>query len=493
LKPEQVSNDPSIALVATGHVINTGVKVAEGIVDMYATYRKTAVALTLATTAGVQALIAYDQAPAIECPDPIGYELIDVSAMTNSIPDAVEAISDIMGVHGFERSWSSVLDHLNEDRGYTITMAGLEDANKLSGVMEYDDSGLIDTIDPGEVCIKVPAPTVYGFEFSQPGESLSDISERVTTGIELLQGYNPQLDSNYLTDPTLDLPTGTTLKVTDQYNILVVQRTSRGTLAEEAENTGSDLPTLADANYATFINGGAVNVGAEAYLPAIASPFSERFGIEPQAIAAYFDTNGAYVMSAPEAVEAALAEPPVIVEAEPTVEPAIDSSVTFEVATQMMPRTPTDVMQEMYPLIMSALEEEGLDDEQMELYTFATMNAEVPGGLPIPEYYGSTARYAPYYGRGYIQLTWQETYRAAGEALGIDLEGNPDLALEPENAARILAWYLDSREDRIRTQLNAGNLTEARVVVNGRRADGLPNGLEEFTSSWETGEALVSN
>jgi hypothetical protein len=42
-----------------------------------------------------------------------------------------------------------------------------------------------------------------------------------------------------------------------------------------------------------------------------------------------------------------------------------------------------------------------------------------------------------YQGRGYVQLTWRTNYRNAGAALGLDLEGNPDLALQPEVAAKI--------------------------------------------------------
>lgn len=43
-----------------------------------------------------------------------------------------------------------------------------------------------------------------------------------------------------------------------------------------------------------------------------------------------------------------------------------------------------------------------------------------------------------YYGRGYVQITWRLNYRKFGKHLRIDLENNPDLALEPDNAHRIL-------------------------------------------------------
>ena len=50
-----------------------------------------------------------------------------------------------------------------------------------------------------------------------------------------------------------------------------------------------------------------------------------------------------------------------------------------------------------------------------------------------------------YRGRGYIQITGRDNYRRAGKALGLDLENNPDLALKPDNAARIAVWYWKNR------------------------------------------------
>ena len=49
-----------------------------------------------------------------------------------------------------------------------------------------------------------------------------------------------------------------------------------------------------------------------------------------------------------------------------------------------------------------------------------------------------------YAGRGLVQLTGARNYRNAGAYLGLDLLGKPDLALAPDNAARILVWGMQT-------------------------------------------------
>ncbi len=82
-------------------------------------------------------------------------------------------------------------------------------------------------------------------------------------------------------------------------------------------------------------------------------------------------------------------------------------------------------------------------------------------------------RYWPYYGRGFIQLTWQATYAAVGTRLGLDLVGQPDLALEPANAARIFADYWRSRN--IQEPADSHDWADVR-----RRVQGGDAGLERL-------------
>jgi len=46
-----------------------------------------------------------------------------------------------------------------------------------------------------------------------------------------------------------------------------------------------------------------------------------------------------------------------------------------------------------------------------------------------------------YRGRGIKQLTGKENYQRCGEALGVDLVGNPDLLLEPKYATLSAGWF----------------------------------------------------
>ena len=50
-----------------------------------------------------------------------------------------------------------------------------------------------------------------------------------------------------------------------------------------------------------------------------------------------------------------------------------------------------------------------------------------------------------YKGRGPIQLTGRSNYRACGRALGLDLEGNPEIAVEPRIAFRTAGWFWSTR------------------------------------------------
>jgi predicted chitinase len=145
-----------------------------------------------------------------------------------------------------------------------------------------------------------------------------------------------------------------------------------------------------------------------------------------------------------------------------------------------------------WPPLRHALAEEGLTDRASMIAALATVATEVPDFAPINEYGGESyfrrmyegrrdlGNTRPgdgvrYHGRGFIQLTGRANYRGYGRRLGVPLERNPELALNPKVAARILAAYMSDR--RIGALAARGDWQGVRKAVNG----GL-NGWDRFST-----------
>lgn len=90
-------------------------------------------------------------------------------------------------------------------------------------------------------------------------------------------------------------------------------------------------------------------------------------------------------------------------------------------------------------------------------------------------------RYYPWYGRGYVQLTWEDNYKRAQRELGLgtSLTSNPDNAMKPEVAVRVLfigmaqGWFTGKKlRDYITLNKTTDDVTKreytnARRIVNG--------------------------
>jgi putative chitinase len=83
-----------------------------------------------------------------------------------------------------------------------------------------------------------------------------------------------------------------------------------------------------------------------------------------------------------------------------------------------------------------------------------------------------------YHGRGFIQLTGRDNYRMAGEALGLDLLNNPELAAKPEVASKIAIWYWNSR-----VKPNVQNFNDTSAVT--RKINPAGKGLEDRQSNFK--------
>lgn len=82
-----------------------------------------------------------------------------------------------------------------------------------------------------------------------------------------------------------------------------------------------------------------------------------------------------------------------------------------------------------------------------------------------------------YHGRGFIQLTGRYNYGAAEKALGIPLLAKPELAADPQVAARIAIWYWNSR-----VKPHAGDFSDTGKVTHKINAPqrGLANRQAKF-------------
>jgi hypothetical protein len=106
-------------------------------------------------------------------------------------------------------------------------------------------------------------------------------------------------------------------------------------------------------------------------------------------------------------------------------------------------------------VILDEWESSGFTDTRWLAYMLATAYHETGRTMqPIEEWgkgkrrpYGSNnkqdgTKYTDttniFYGRGFVQITWYENYKKMGKILGIDLINNPELALDPKIAVKIM-------------------------------------------------------
>lgn len=130
-------------------------------------------------------------------------------------------------------------------------------------------------------------------------------------------------------------------------------------------------------------------------------------------------------------------------------------------------------------------------------YAFATAYHETAFMMqPIKEYgsqsYLQSKPYYPYFGRGYVQLTWEDNYRRLGDKIGVNLLGaNMDRALEPDIAAEVM--YSGMRDgDFTGKKLSnyfsssVNDPVNARRIINGTdRAQTIAGYHEKFLAAFK--------
>src|SRR5580698_4175697 len=154
------------------------------------------------------------------------------------------------------------------------------------------------------------------------------------------------------------------------------------------------------------------------------------------------------------------------------------SDITVDLATRMIPFAPRANIESNLPFVLNALVGPELADKTMILMALATICVETGSFLPISErqshfntspgghpfdLYDSRAALGnlgppdgeSFKGRGFIQITGRANYALHSVAIGLgdQLIENPDLANDPKIAARLLASFLKTHEERIRAAL----------------------------------------
>ena len=109
-------------------------------------------------------------------------------------------------------------------------------------------------------------------------------------------------------------------------------------------------------------------------------------------------------------------------------------------------------------------------------------------GEPGAENYRQTLFYYPFYGRGYVQLTWDYNYREYSNLLGLDLVNQPDLVIRSDISLFIL---IDGMKRGVFTGVSlddyisgsGADFFNARRIINGTDKARL---VESYAIAWQT-------
>ena len=153
-------------------------------------------------------------------------------------------------------------------------------------------------------------------------------------------------------------------------------------------------------------------------------------------------------------------------------------------------RCPLGAVTANWPRLVEQLGHCGINDRPTQIAMFATVAIESAHTFaPVREAFWldeawrrNNLRYYPYYGRGYIQMTWRDNYAAYGPTIAqlwgagghepdFDLVGNPDQALDPDISAAVSALYFrdhgGDHDALIPAAAAAGNWRRVRQLVQG--------------------------
>lgn len=158
---------------------------------------------------------------------------------------------------------------------------------------------------------------------------------------------------------------------------------------------------------------------------------------------------------------------------------------TEEAAIQAATGAPPQNIKTHWPHLVDALIERGIDHPLVRAAVAATVGVETCGIGSRSFWFTPRIEVASgrayegradlgntqpgdgprYKGRGFIQLTGRANYREYGRFLNVPLEAEPDLAMDPAVAARVLAAYFQKRG--VAAEACLKNWRKVRKLVNG--------------------------
>jgi len=183
----------------------------------------------------------------------------------------------------------------------------------------------------------------------------------------------------------------------------------------------------------------------------------------------------------------------------------VASTFTVDVVMDIFFDARRNNVEKYLPLVLHYLESVGLGDRDAILMALGTIRAETAGFEPISEgisqfntspsgnpfelydfrddlgngAFGDGARFK---GRGFVQLTGRFNYDKFSTRIYRDdrLLKVPDLANDPDVAAKLLAEFLKDSQSVWRSALRVGDFLTAREAVNGGS-----NGLADFITAFQ--------
>lgn len=197
-------------------------------------------------------------------------------------------------------------------------------------------------------------------------------------------------------------------------------------------------------------------------------------------------------------------------ETQSTQQPTPQSYPTPEDVKKVLPQFDLDSIRKNLPYVLRAMNEAGLKSKNQLVGIIATMGVETLNFSPASEIGpGSSAVEggSNFRGRGYIQLTHTYNYETFGKIMNLPLLTNPELAGEPETAAKILVTYWQGKHNpnqNCQTPAEAQNWPEVRYRVNGSYSGydndyghtfkpAIDRGMEVFKSGIDGMPALPGN